>query len=555
MREALRQEIIDDWRVLIDAGFVMIKTKDMRLIPLVPNAVQTRYINHIHARLAAGLPVRIMVPKARQHGISTATEAIIYSITAFRENVNAIIVADMREHATTIFEMSKLIHDQMDASFKTTTKKSNANELSFLENHSKMVISTDARSGTFHIFHSSETAFYTHADTTMLGVLQTVPSDMPGTIVIMESTGNGVENYFHRMVKEALRGDNEYEVFFIAWWENPDYSRPAPADFTPVNSEAMGDEISLQKEFNLTNQQLAWRRYAIKNLCGNDLHKFMQEYPATVEECFQGSGYPVFNHANIAKIDAIGTTPPNAHAWIEGDDIHIEPQATGANGYIHIWEKPVPEPWRHRYVIGADTGGTYDGADYCSAYVYDRVTRKVVALIHGHFDAYVFAHHLVCLGTWYQKARLAIEVNRWASETDDLGNAVIDNIKKLYKYNNFYTRKVIDKIDNTESTQMGWWTDHSTKQLIVDRMRQFVDNWASDPIGYHDGELLNEMLTYIVDRTKTGITTWNAAEGCKDDRVMSFGITLCVSEKMPPPELIIEYTTNDDAGYDLLEAI
>lgn len=550
MRAIMRSEFADDWRLLIDCGYVKIKTKDMRLIPLVPNQVQKRYIDRIWEIQQQGRPVRLLVPKARQHGISTATEAIFYSITSFRENINAIIVADVREHATTIFEMSKLIHDEMEAIFKTDTKKSNANELSFSENHSKMVISTDARSGTFHLFHSSETAYYPHAESTMLGVLQTVPSDMPGTMVIMESTGNGVENYFHKMVKSAVKGDNEYEVFFIPWFDNPDYSRTAPKGFTLQNSEALGDEISLQAKFNLTLDQMAWRRYAIKNLCGNDLHKFMQEYPATLEECFQGSGYPVFNHEHLSAMDK-DAIPPELSAWIEGDDIHF---GNNPKAYIHIWEEPIATAWKHRYVIGADTGGTWEGADYCSAYVYDRVTRKVVAMIHGHFDAYVYAHYLVVLGTWYQTARLAIEVNRWTNETDDLGNAVIDNIQKRYKYRNFYTRKVVDKLDNTETTQMGWWTDHTSKQLIVDRMRQFTEDYAKDPIAYRDSSLIDEMRTYIVESTKSGVTTWNAADGCKDDRVMSFGITLCVAEKMPEP-YIFEQHIQQDVSEDVMEVL
>jgi hypothetical protein len=51
-----------------------------------------------------------------------------------------------------------------------------------------------------------------------------------------------------------------------------------------------------------------------------------------------------------------------------------------------------------------------------------------------------------------------------------------------------------------------------------------------------DAGFIEEAKTYIVDRTKTGITTWNAAEGCKDDRVMAMGITLCVADKMPKPK-------------------
>lgn len=532
-RGIMRKQYERDWRLPIVSGLVYIKTKDMRLVPLKLNTVQKRLMMKIWRLQQAGKPVRLLIPKARQHGISTFVEAMIYSVTAFQGNTNAIIIADDKTKARGIFEMSKLVHRKMDADIRTEIAKSNATELVFAENESKIVVAVDARSGTFHIFHSSETAFYKHAEETMLGALQTVP-DAPGTMVIMESTGNGVMNYFHRAILDALAGRSEYEVFFIPWFDNPDYAKRPPKDFFPTNSPEFGDEISLKAKHNLSDAQLAWRRRTITNSCGGDLHKFMQEYPATIEECFQGSGYPVFDHEKLGIMDKLGSTPPQWTGWIDGD-INLVPGGSG-KGYLKVWEKPDEELWKHRYVIGADTGGTYEGADYSCAYVYDRLLCQVVAMIHGHFDAYQYADYLVTLGTWYQTARLAIEINIWASEADEMGVTVIDKIKAKHKYKNFYTRKVINKTDKTESTEMGWHTNHDTKQLIVDRLRYLVNNWEEEPVPFRDAQFIEEMQTYIVDRTKTGITTWNAAEGCKDDRVMAMGITLCVAEKMSKPK-------------------
>ena len=531
-RQIIRSQYEKDWRLPIVSGLVHIKTKDMKLIPLKLNTVQRRLMMKIWKLQQAGKPVRLLIPKARQHGISTFTEAMIYCITAFQPNTNAIIIADEKTKARGIFEMSKLVHRKMDPLIRTELAKSNATELVFSENESKIVVAVDARSGTFHLFHSSETAFYRHAEETMLGALQTVP-DAPGTIVIMESTGNGVMNYFHRAVLNALAGRSEYEVFFIPWFDNPDYQTRPPKDFQPTVSAEYGDEIALKNEFKLSNAQLYWRRKTIENKCGGDLHKFMQEYPATIDECFQGSGYPVFDHEKLTAMDAAGSTPPFMSGWIEGDEITLSP---GGRGFLKVWEKPTEDEWRHRYVIGADTGGVYEGADYSCAYVYDRWNRKVVAMIHGHFDAYEYARHLVTIGTWYHNARIAVEINVWASETDDMGTTVIDKIVSLYKYKNYYTRKVVNKTDKTETTEVGWHTNHQTKQMIVDRLRYLVNTWEDEPVGFMDAGFIEEAKTYIVDRTKTGITTWNAAEGCKDDRVMAMGITLCVADKMPKPK-------------------
>lgn len=550
-RDLIRNEYSNDWRLPIVGGLVHIKTKDMRLIPLKLNTVQRRLMMKIWKLQQAGKPVRLLIPKARQHGISTFTEAMIYCITAFQPNTNAIIIADDKTKARGIFEMSKLIHRKMNETIRTEIAKSNATELVFAENESKIVVAVDARSGTFHLFHSSETAFYRHAEETMLGALQTVP-DAPGTMVIMESTGNGVMNYFHRAVLDALAGRSEYEVFFIPWFDNPDYQTRAPKGFQPTVSAEYGDEIALKEQFNLTNAQLYWRRRAISNTCGGDIHKFMQEYPATIDECFQGSGYPVFDHEKLSEMDKKGSAHPTWTGWFDGEDLHITP---GGRGYVKVWDKPVEERWLHRYVIGADTGGTYEGADYSCAYAYDRVTKRVAAMIHGHFDAYEYAKHLVMLGTWYQTARLAIEINIWASETDEMGQTVIDKIKTELKYRNLYTRKVTNKIDKTETMEVGWHTNHETKQMLVDRLRYLINNWETEPIAFQDAGFIEESKTYIVDRTKTGITTWNAAEGCKDDRVMSMGITLCVAGKMPKPRRYNPDDFKQESTDNIMESI
>jgi len=550
MRDQVRGMFAKDWRIPLLSGLIKIKTKAMELVPLKPNKVQRRLIDLIWSLEKQGIPVRIVIPKSRQHGISTITEAIIYCKTAFQHNMNAIIVADTGEHASNIFEMSQLMHEQMSDLVRTETKKSNAFELSFRESHSKIEIGTTGRSGTYHIFHSSETAFYKNCDKTMLGVLQTVP-DLPGTMVIMESTGNGIGNYFHQRCLDAKAGRIKDILFFIPWFENEDNVMPADPDMILQADGEFGNEIWYRDEYNLTMEQLAWRRFAISDKCGGDLHQFMQEFPANLEECFQGSGYPVFDHVKLMTMETHGCRMPRWTGIIDGNVIDL---GKDRKGWLQVWEKPDTVKWNNRYCIGADTGGTSEGADYSHAYVFDRLKRCVVACIHGHFDAYIYAGYLVTIAKWYQNAKLAVESNKWDSETDDLGIAVIDNITKRHKYRNFYTRKVRDDQTNTETTRIGWHTNVETKPLIVDRLRRFVNEWENEKTGFQDRELLQEMRTYIVESTNQGKTTWNAAKGNKDDRVMSYGITLCVSDEMPvPTPFIMEYKTN--STNDPIEAI
>ena len=63
---------------LLDSGYLKIKTKDARLIPLRLNAVQKQILASINVQRKEGQPVRVAVLKFRQGGVSTALEGITF---------------------------------------------------------------------------------------------------------------------------------------------------------------------------------------------------------------------------------------------------------------------------------------------------------------------------------------------------------------------------------------------------------------------------------------------------------------------------------------------
>ena len=66
---------------------------------------------------------------------------------------------------------------------------------------------------------------------TLAGIGQTVPNE-PGTEMILESTGNGLGNKFHKMWVEAVRGESEYIAIFVPWFWEDGYSTEPPEGFT-----------------------------------------------------------------------------------------------------------------------------------------------------------------------------------------------------------------------------------------------------------------------------------------------------------------------------------
>lgn len=216
-----------------------IKTKSGTVVPFRLNDAQRKLYAVAKRQQDDGKPVRLIILKARQLGFSTLTEGLIFHACATRRNVNALIVAHREDATANLFRMSKLFYDELPAPVKPMLRASNAQELVF-ENPSKLRSEREARPGlrsrircataggrgigrsdTLQCVHLSEYAFWPDgADgkaSTLAGILQAVPS-LPGTMVVIESTANGFEDFKERW-DAAVAGENDFEPVFFAWFE------------------------------------------------------------------------------------------------------------------------------------------------------------------------------------------------------------------------------------------------------------------------------------------------------------------------------------------------
>jgi hypothetical protein len=247
-------------------------------------------------------------------GFSTLTEALIFHNTATRFNVNSLIVAHRDDSTVNLFKMSKLFFDELPHPLKPMVMNSNAYELNF-ENPTRDPAEKKARPGlrsrircvtaggggiargdTLMNVHISEFAFWTgDKKATLSGIMQAVPA-IPGTMVIIESTANGFEE-FQKMWSAAEKGENDFVPVFFAWYEMPDYRMPVPP-----GTKWTKEELELKERHKLDDEQLSWRRWCIKNNCGGDEKIFRQEYPSNPDEAFIVSGESVFDNEVIIKL-------------------------------------------------------------------------------------------------------------------------------------------------------------------------------------------------------------------------------------------------------------
>lgn len=268
-----------------------IRTKSGGIEPLELNRAQL----HLHAvaekqRKETG-KVRIIGLKGRQQGFSTYVEARFYWRITHQRGVRAFILTHEDEATKNLFEMANRYHEYCPLPVKPHTGAANANELNFDVLDSGYKVGTartkgTGRSSTLQYFHGSEVAHWPNADEHAAGVMQAIP-DAADTEVFLESTANGIGNWFHGMWQQAEQGIGDYLPVFIPWFWQDEYQRTPEPGFTLTPEEAAHAMF-----FKLTHAQMAWRRAKIVELKSPML--FKQEYPATAAEAFQVTGADPF---------------------------------------------------------------------------------------------------------------------------------------------------------------------------------------------------------------------------------------------------------------------
>lgn len=490
-----------------------IKTKSGTVVPFRLNDAQRKLYAVAKRQQDDGKPVRLIILKARQLGFSTLTEGLIFHACATRKNVNALIVAHREDATANLFRMSKLFYDELPAPVKPMLRASNAQELVF-ENPSKLRSEREARPGlrsrircataggrgigrsdTLQCVHLSEYAFWPDgADgkaSTLAGILQAVPS-LPGTMVVIESTANGFEDFKERW-DAAVAGENDFEPVFFAWFENPDYSMPVVpgTEWTP-------EERDLKAAYQLTDEQLQWRRWCIANNCGGSLDMFRQEYPASPGEAFLHSGTGVFDNEQIVlRLERL-PGPAGRGEFADGEWTESE---TGA---ITLYELPGEGA---PYVLGGDTAG--EGSDYFTAIVIDNVTGRIVAKLRQKYSEPEYVRQIYALGRFYNDALVAIETN--------FSTYPVMKLQEM-EYPNQYSREREDTYTRQMRKSYGFRTDRQSRPRAIANL---VEVFSSHPEWFTDRELLEEMLTFCYNEDHRP----EALAGKHDDLVMGAAIT------------------------------
>lgn len=294
----VRQRLKDDF-LHYAPKCLKIRVKAGTVAPFELNAAQLYIHKRVEEQRAATGKVRALILKGRQQGCSTYVEGRFYWRVSHSKGLRAFILTHEDEATSNLFEIASRYHDNCPALVKPATGASNAKELNFSALDSGYKVGTAGnkgvgRSSTVQLFHGSEVGFWPNAQAHAAGILQAIP-DAPGTEAFLESTANGIGNFFHQQWQAAEAGQSEYIAIFVPWYWQPEYRKDVPAGF-----ELTSDEAAYRSAYGLTLDQMLWRRLKIVEL--RDPALFKQEYPATAAEAFQVSGLDPYISPEIVLV-------------------------------------------------------------------------------------------------------------------------------------------------------------------------------------------------------------------------------------------------------------
>ena len=522
-------------RILPLVRELKILTKDRTVARLgdVMNYAQEDFIREVERQINTRGAVRIIVLKARQLGISTIIEAIIFALSVMYRDYQSLIISHEGESAEHILGMTKRYWNTYTWKEMHDEQYNGRKQLAFADLQSNIVVATAkntsaGRSKTLHALHASEVAFWDNPNELIRGLRQAIPSQGI-TMIFYESTANGIGNFFHKEWARAAIGKSEFAPKFYPWHQHPEYT----AQYVPVGEAekfAMLGELNDEEQtllgMGVSEARLIWRRYAISELCGGDLDTFHQEYPTTPDEAFLSTGRNVFD---INGLNAHYQPMRAKRGYLErksGDKIEFKEHP---DGMLKVFRFPSADQSWGIYQIGGDPTHTVTGDQAC-AHVMSRRTMEQCAVLAKGMDPVEFGKQLELLGYWYNTATIAPEREGGGGAT--IGYLLGVNYPMVWESQKF--EKTPGKV---MADVFGWGTNKATKATAIGWLNNCL-NQPLQKIGnttygllIHDEETYDELKDYVSDE-KGGYC--NGDGSLFDDRVMALAICVATHFIDPP---------------------
>lgn len=529
--------------------YIKIDTKEGDIVAFQLNDAQIALYKELCLQRRRGERMRINILKARQLGMSTFIAALYIILTLLVPGQRAVVVADIAENAKKIFEKYQFMYQSLPEWIKDVIplKADNAHELVVAYGARKSSIRVvtvgdhAGRGTTCQYLHLSEVAFWKDIKSVIKSLNQTVSTKNAYSIIIYETTANGVNEY-KNMYDNAVGGNSSFKAVFYPWFLDKDYRM----DYNGF--KLMPHEEKLVKELHLDLTQIAWYRFKLNEMEG-DLNSLKQEYPSTPLEAFITTGSSLFPMDLVLKRKSEILNkkfPRYEFVWDkkkvseQGDVITLVNPHLMENqiGLITIFEEVKNG---HPYIVNVDPA--MGGDDNFVAQVFDNHSCKQVAkLCINHNSNYQWlGEQIYCLCRYYNNAFLNAECN------NPTGTFILE-VAETCGHHFIYQDNAVDTLSDHYEDRRGYKTKTSNREYMINLT---VNAFRDDYQMISDWDTLCEMENFqIVKNERTGKEKAVATSGNHDDHITAlFGIflarrsmiqTTLVSEKIVDAQKSIE---------------
>ncbi len=507
----------------------------------VLNRPQRRILKVLESQRLANKPLRLIMLKARQWGGSTLVQIfMIWIQLVLKKNWNSLICGHLQQTSAAIKSMysrvlrrypKEFFPDGERPRFVTFEGSRNVKQLSGSES---LIITASAQSEDavrgydVKMAHLSEVAFWPDSplhspDDLIRSISGTVPLE-PMTMIVLESTANGVGNYFHSEWQRAKSGHSDKAPVFVPWHEIEIYQL-CVSDAAKLVEELDDYEKDLWDD-GCTLEQINWYHHKRKEYSS---HVLMQaEFPGTDVEAFLTTCRNVFDPILVESLRHTctiecqrGDIVANGAKTVAGARFE---KGFGSNA-MQVWAMPVSSNHRYRYLVAVDVGGCRVDADWSVIAVFDThndagenedCRPEVVAQWRGHLDKDLMAWKAAQIARFYNNALLVFESN--SIESDSMvGETLLKHIGMRYPH--LYYR------DNDSKGKVpGFHTNVKTKNEAIANLTAYIRDHAYIE---RDNQAVNEMLDYEI--LSSG-RSYGARKGSHDDILMTRAIGLQVIE-------------------------
>ncbi len=290
-------------------------------VPFRLNAPQKRVAGIMESQRRAGKPIRIIMLKARQWGGSTLTQIYMAWMQLVRHTGwNSLICSHVKDASANIRGIyshllrnypEELRGSEADPKKWVFTPFEKSANTGYIPARDCRVAVTSAyapdavRGASFQMAHLSEVAFWGEGDADAAErIVRTVGGSVPlesDTVVVMESTADGTDNFFHKEWERAVRGESDKTPVFVPWHEIEIYTlRLTEEERREWPSRFDDYELGLLHKAGLPVEKVAWYHCKRREYASHE--QMMAEYPSTPAEAFSRVSTPLLTSSESSLL-------------------------------------------------------------------------------------------------------------------------------------------------------------------------------------------------------------------------------------------------------------